>query len=282
MAQRYDVSLKSLFQREGDGLIRRVLFGSRVTELLSTEQPQIFNHRADMVARTEDGKLRHVEFQAANETAFHFRMLEYYAYLVRMHEQHVTQVVLYLGREPLRMENRFTSESIDYRFEIVSLRDYDAALLLASDDWADNALALLAKGEPAMALETLLPRLRAMQNDEQNWAAATLLLLSGILGVEQIVGERLEEVGMINVMENKVLGPIIQQKFEQGIEQGLEQGLEQGRAKGHREFLQEQLVEKFGNLPPWAARRLDTASSEALHDWAKRILRSNTLEDTLI
>ena len=40
MAQRYDVSLKSLFQREGDGIIRRLLFGGKVIEFLATEQPQ--------------------------------------------------------------------------------------------------------------------------------------------------------------------------------------------------------------------------------------------------
>ncbi len=57
MAQRYDVSLKSLFLREGDGIIRRQLFGGRITEHLSTEQPQVFNHRADMVVRTKDASL---------------------------------------------------------------------------------------------------------------------------------------------------------------------------------------------------------------------------------
>lgn len=37
MAQRYDVSLKTLFLREGDGIIRRLLFGGKVIELLATE-----------------------------------------------------------------------------------------------------------------------------------------------------------------------------------------------------------------------------------------------------
>ena len=81
MAQRYDVSLKTLFLRGGDGIIRRLLFGGRVIEFLATEQPQIFNHRADIVVRTEDASLHHVEFQAANEAGFALRMLEYYGYL---------------------------------------------------------------------------------------------------------------------------------------------------------------------------------------------------------
>ena len=150
-------------------------------EFLATEQPQIFNHRADLVVRTEDGSLHQVEFQTTNEPGFALRMLEYYSYLVRQQEQHVSQVVLYLGREPLRMESGYSSPSIDFRFDIVNLREFDAGPLLASSDWADNALALLAKGSPEQALEAVLPRLRAMRGEEQNWATGTFLMLSGIL-----------------------------------------------------------------------------------------------------
>ena len=134
MAQRYDVSLKSLFLREGDGIIRRLLFGGKVVEFLATEQPQIFNRRADLVVRTEDGLLHHVELQAFNEFGFELRMLEYYVYLVRAYKQHVAQTVLYLGKEPLRLEHAYMSPSIDFRFKIVNLREYDAGPLLASED----------------------------------------------------------------------------------------------------------------------------------------------------
>ncbi|MFN0103942.1 MAG: DUF4351 domain-containing protein [Bryobacteraceae bacterium] len=273
MAQRYDVSLKSLFLGDGEGIIRRLLFGGKVVEFLATEQPQIFNHRADLVVRTEDGLLHHVELQAFNESGFELRMLEYYGYLVRFHKQHVAQVVLYLGREPLRLECAYTSPSIDFRFEIVNLREYEAGPLLASEDWADNLLALLAKGEPERALEVILPRLRTMKSEDQDRAAGTLILLSGILGMEEAVSDRLKEVGMIDVMENKVLGPLIRQQFEQGEQKG--------RQEGRQDLLQEQLTEKFGSLPVWVLERLQSASTEDLHTWAKRILGSTTLEDTL-
>ncbi len=277
MAQRYDVSLKTLFLREGEGIIRKLLFGGKVVEFLATEQPQIFNHRADLVVRTARSLLFHVEFQAYNETDFVLRMMEYYVYLVRVYKQHVFQRVLYLGREPLRMEQSFTSPSMNYRFEIVNLRELDSEVLLASEDWADNALALLAKGEPEKVLEVILPRLRAMNSEDQDWAAGTLLQLSGILGIEETVNDRLKEVGMINLMENKVLGPLIRQQFEQGEQKGRSEGRQEGR----QDLLLEQLTEKFGPLPVWAMKRLEAASSEDLHTWAKRILSGTTLEETL-
>ena len=99
MAQRYDVSLKVLFLSEGDGIIRRLLFGGgRITEFLTTEQPLISNRRADLLVRTDDRRLHQVEFEASNKAGFALRMLEYYIYLVRTYGEHVAQVVLYLGR----------------------------------------------------------------------------------------------------------------------------------------------------------------------------------------
>ena len=277
MAQRYDVSLKALFLREGDGIIRRLLFGGKVTEHLATEQPQVFNHRADMVVRTEDGSLHQVEFQISNEARFAVRMLEYYAYLLRVHKQHIVQTVLYLGREPLRLERTLKSPSMDFRFEIINLREYDAEPLLASPDWADNALALLAGGDSRKALDVALSRLRAMNSEDQAWASGTLLLLSGILGIEETVDARLKEVGMINVMENKVLGPLILKRCEEAEQVGRSQGIQQGRL----DLLREQLTEKFGSLPLWATQRLEAASADDLHTWAKRVLHGTTLEDTI-
>lgn len=285
MAHRFDVSLKALFLREGDGIIRRKIFGGRVTEHLATEQPQVLNHRADMVVRTSDNSLHHVEFQVTNEPGFGLRMFEYYAYLVCAHKQHVVQTVLYLGQEPLRLETGYASPSMDFRFAIINLRELDAEPLLASDDWADIALALLARGDKEKALAAAVSRLGRMQREDRAWASGTLLLLSGILKMEDTVNERMKEAGMIDVMENKVLAPLLLKQFElgeaKGLQQGMQRGVQQGLQQGLQGVLVEQLTEKFGALPGWAVERVHSASSEELHTWAKRVLRSTSLDETL-
>ena len=276
MAQRYDVSLKSLFLREGDGIIRRLLFGpGKITEFLPTEQPQVFNPRADLVARTEPGGIRQVEFQANNETGFAFRILEYYPYLVRKYGEPVTQIVLYIGRDPMRLENVYKSASVEFRFEIVNLREWDADRLLESHDLADNILALLAKGSPDKALEVVAPRIAALRGEDRSEAEASLVLLSGIMGMEEAVQKRLKEFGMINVMENKILGPLIEQRFEQGLSQGLSQGLNQGK----RGMLREMLVSRFRVIPPSVERRLADASLDELDSWAKRLLNASNINE---
>ena len=208
-------------------------------------------------------------------------MLGYYVYFVRAHNQHVFQTVLFVGREPLRLETGYTSPSMNFKFEIVNVRELDAGPLMASDDWADNALALLAKGDREKALDMALIRLRAMNSEDRAWASATLLVLSGILGIEETVNERMKEAGMIDLMENKVLAPLILKQIEMGEQRGRSEGMQQGMQQGMHDLLQEQLTEKFGPLPPWAAQRLHAATAEDLHAWAKRVLHGATLEDTL-
>ena len=277
MAQRIDVSLKSLFRHEGDGIIRRLLFGGKVTEHLATEQPLVSNRRADAVVRIEDGSLHHVELQSDNEAGFGLRMLEYYLYFVRALQQHIFQTVLFLGRDPLKLETGYTSPSMNFEFRIVNVRELDAGPLMASDDWADNALAILAKGDREKALDVAVSRLRAMNSEDRAWASATLLVLSGILGIEETVHERMKEAGMIDLMENKVLAPLILKQ----IELGEQKGLSRGRQEGMQDLLHELLTEKFGTLPAWATQRLQAATAEDLHAWAKGVLHGTTLEDTL-
>ncbi len=78
---------------------------------------------------------------------------------------------------------------------------------------------------------------------------------------------------MIDVMENKIPGP--------AILKGLEQGRQEGRHEGKKGLLHDQLSSKFGSLPDWAEKRLTSASDTDIDKWARRILVSDSLEDTL-
>ena len=96
---------------------------------------------------------------------------------------------------------------------------------------------------------------------------------------------------MIDIMENKVLGPAIQQGIEQGIEQGrregIEQGIEQGRRegieqgveKGMRQALKVLVKSRFGSLPRWASARIDKSSQQEVKDLIAGASDAPTLED---
>ena len=86
---------------------------------------------------------------------------------------------------------------------------------------------------------------------------------------------------MIDLMENKVIGPMLLQAEQRGRNVGRQEGLQEGLQAGTRGVLQELLTEKFGPLPEWAAERLRSASEEELHLWVKRVLHSASLAETL-
>lgn len=68
---------------------------------------------------------------------------------------------------------------------------------------------------------------------------------------------------------------------EEGLEEGLEKGLEKGRLQGQRETLRQLSAVKFGPLPEWAARRLETADAAALARWTQRLFIADSLESLL-
>jgi predicted transposase YdaD len=281
MAQQFDVSLKALF-RHSRGVMSRILFGGEVAEWLNIEQPDVRNLRADILARVTDGKLRHVEFQTRNDPEIGLRELDYYVGFQRLLKEHVEQIVVYAGREPLNMKPVFESPSTQHKFRIIDIRQMDGEDLLESDDWGDNALALLTKADRERVIQVVEAQLRRLEGEEQQEAARTFVLLSGILGIEEEIGRRLK-TDMIDIMENKVLGPAIQQGIEQGIEQGrregIEKGIEQGVEKGMRQALKVLVKSRFGSLPRWASARIDKSSQQEIKDLIAGASAAPTLED---
>jgi hypothetical protein len=253
MAQQYDVSLKLLFHHS-KGLLARRLFGGPVVEWVNVEQPKVTNLRVDLLARLEDGSLRHVEVQAKNDPDMGRRLAEYHLGFLRLLGQHVEQVVLYVGREPLRMSPVFETPSMRYAFRLLDMREVDGEPLVASEDWGDNLLALLTSVEQERVLQRVERQIRSLQGEEQETAARLFVIVSGIIGLEGTVVRRLN---MIDIMENKILGPAI--------------------LKGEVAMLVRLLKKRFGAVPDWVTEKLASAQEAELMEWCDRALDAQTL-----
>ena len=237
MAQDYDVSLKLLFHHSR-GLVAQRLFGGPVVEWVDIEQPKVTNIRVDLLARLADGSLRHVELQKKNEADIGRRQAEYYVGFHRL----LTPV--------------WETPSMRHKFIILDIRDFDGEPLVASEDWGDNILALLTRVDQERVLQRVQAQLRQLKGEEQETAARLLVIVSGIIGLEQAVVERLH---MIDIMENKVLGPAIRM--------------------GEAKMLKMQLEERFGPLPGETVLTIDGASQDEMLLWGKRILRAASLAE---
>jgi len=61
--------------------------------------------------------------------------------------------------------------------------------------------------------------------------------------------------------------------------EGERTGVKKGKKEGKLELLSMLLLEKFGQLPAWALKKLESADLPSLETWAKAVLRKNTLEE---
>jgi hypothetical protein len=266
MAQTFDVTFKYLFRRS-QGVLSRLLFGE-VVDWPNVELPDVRNPRADLLARTAEGHLRQVELQFQNDPAMPFRMVDYYVGIRRLYPEPLYQTVLYAGREPLRMTSFYASPTTRHEYTILNLREMDGEELLASDDWTDNEWALLTKSDPERVFHVVSAKLRTLPDEEQQKAASTFVILGGILGIEEELERRLQDE-MIDLLENKVLGPAIRQ------------GLAQGRSEALSSVLRKRLLKRFGPLPAWAEARITSATPEVLEAWSLQLDDNPSLETLL-
>jgi hypothetical protein len=259
MAQHFDVSLKLLFQRSM-GVVARTLFGGPVAEWLNVELPRVQNPRADLLARGSDGTYRHLELESRNTRQLGLRVAEYHLGLFRRLGVSVEMVVLYVGKRPLRMADEFATPSMRFHFRLLDIRQFDGEPLAASSDLGDNMLALLTGCDRERVMRRVEDRIRMLPGGEKEEAARLFVVISGLRSLETTVARRLN---MIDIMENKVLGPAVLR------------GEHQGQAK----FLSMQLKERFGGkLPDWVPTKLEEASERQLISWGKRVLTAKTLE----
>jgi len=264
LAHDYDVSLKLLFRRS-TGLVAQQLFGpGGVSEWVDVEQPKVNNPRVDLLARCADGLLRHVELETRNRPDTPRRAAEYYLGFHRLLNEDVEQVILFASRDELAMSPVFETRFMRYQFRILDIKSLDGEPLLASNDWGDNILALLTPVEQERVLCRVEQQLRRLKGEEQEDAANIFAIVSGIIGIEDAVTER---ITMIDIMENKIIGPAIRK------------GLAQGLAQGERDVVARLLTWKFGPLPGHVIEKLQNAAESDLRVWEQRLLKDNTLDE---
>lgn len=178
MGQDYDVSVKLLLRRSNGVTIRR-LVGEDIAEWLNIELPKVSNLRMDMLVRTVSGKLVHLELQSGNDKGMGLRQLEYYLGVQRMMQEHVRQIVLYLGPEPLNMPSQFQTPSLDFRWEVADIRNFDGEAMLQSGDIGDAMLALLTNVEKERVSARVMPELERLPTGTREDVATEFLVISG-------------------------------------------------------------------------------------------------------
>ena len=118
----YDTVLKRLLEKS-----HQRLTGERVVRWLPTELPKVQNLRVDLLGETADGELIQIEVQSTNQTGMGLRMLEYLVHVNRLYGRVPRQILLYVGRERLRMDSQYRWADGEARFTLIDMRRWTAS-----------------------------------------------------------------------------------------------------------------------------------------------------------
>ena len=270
--QRYDTTLKTLFQAPPQQLLR-LLVGGQAREMLTVEYPTVRMRRPDLVVRLTDGRLYHLELQSDNDAAMPWRMLEYYGLLYQRYGQQPLQHVLYVGERPMTLVAQIDHATLLFEYEAIDVRTLDGQPLLHSTVLEDNILALLCRGGATRAtVQYILARIANLSGTAQTEALTTLLILAGLRHLQPLVREETQQMAIILDIENN---PFLRDIFEEGRQEGHQEG----QIEGERALIRQQLARRFGVLPAWAEQHIAAADTTTLEQWGLRLLDATSLEE---
>ncbi len=294
--QQFDITLKSLV-KDSTGIFLQLLTGSRIRSWLNVELPQVRNRRVDQLGETDLGDLVHIELQSANDSQMALRMARYFLTIYEQRGRAPRQIVLYVGQPALSMPDFLALPDFNYRYQIIDVRTLDGDLLLASLNINDNILSILAQlRDSRSAVRQIVSRIATLEEAERQVALTQLMILAGLRSLEQAVTEEVHTMpATINLLENKILGPMILKELEKGMEKGIqegrEKGIQEGREKGIQEGMQQgmqqgrvsvlcrQLEKRFGTLPQTTHDRLAKLSSDELDELSLKVLDAQNIDE---
>ena len=291
--QDYDITLKVLISGAAEETLRLLGAPGPVRRWLNVELPRVQNQRVDLLAEIVSGQLLHIELQGTNVADMPQRMLEYGAGIWRLQGIFPQQILLYVGNDRLRMPGGFQSGGIDFRYQVVDIRDLDGEALLESDKTSDNILALLTGIKDSMlAIRRIMGKIARLGPGKREDSLRKLLILCGLRGLERLYEREHKNMPVdLDIMDHKILGPAIRKGIAEGVEQGMAKGLEKGIARGMekgmekgmeaeaRQFLRQLVERRFGALPPWAEKRLGEASREEAEELGLKFVDAKSLEE---
>lgn len=151
-ANQYDKIIKENLEMTLPVIVREVL-GLNIIQ--SEELPDDIQHtkerKPDALKKVTDSKgntyVLHIEFQVKSERDIVFRMIEYYAMLMRKYRIPVRQYVIYLGDKRPKMPIVLETERLTFSYDLIPLYNASYKLFLKSDNPEVKMLGILGNFE---------------------------------------------------------------------------------------------------------------------------------------
>ncbi len=268
----YDIALKNVIRRLS-GRVLESLTGFAIERWHNVELPEVRSLRADIIGETSDGRIVHLELQSSNDADMALRMAEYALAIYRALRQFPEQIVLYVGREPLRMPGNLTGSALSFRCRMVDMREWDGDALLDSANVEDNVIAVLTRLSNARAaVRRILHRISESPSAERVTALRELTILAGLRNLGDVIIKETTTMPILDdIMDHDFLGPAFRRERREGRLEG--------RLEGEQAVIVRQVEKRFGPLPATARQRIEHMAVDELEETALRLLDARGLED---
>ena len=148
-----------------------------------------------MVSDTEGNVyILHVEFQSHNDRNMVYRIGEYHGMIQRQYKLPIRHFVVFLGDEPMNMQQQLPGKQVYHGFESINLYDIPWQKLIDSEVPAEIILAILGDFQgttPQEVIKQIYQKLRksSLVEDELKKYLQQLNILSGLRKLNKVITE---------------------------------------------------------------------------------------------
>lgn len=229
MAQDYDKIFKENIEEIALPLAKKLLgINPEKLEEIPDDLQRTIERRPDFLKKvvhkdsTKDYIL-HIEFQVVDEPKMMYRMLEYYAMLLRNYEVKLKQVVFYIGKGKSKRSTSISQDDLDFKFGLVNIQEISYKEFVNSTKPEEVILAILAdfgKDDSITVIDTILSKIKSITkpNLQQQKCVKQLEILSILRNLQTQIINRLEAMALTYNIEDDV-------RFQQGEEKGEKKGM---------------------------------------------------------
>jgi hypothetical protein len=203
MAQQYDKILKENLEKVVLQLIRKTTDVEPLTgELLYPELNYTIEREADFLEKitTRDNQtlIFHIEFQTTNEKAMADRMFVYAGLIYQIYRLPVRQIVFYIGKEPMRMNNTLQMPTYKYNYELIDLQQISYRQFIESSIPEEVLLSILCgfgEEKEEAVIEEIFIKLRMLQGSGRSFSKSVrqLTVLSLLRDLQPLIIEYIDK-----------------------------------------------------------------------------------------
>ena len=236
---KFDTIFKEILFNSGKSLFE-ILFGLKIErfEPLPFDLPKIEQKITDFIAKisvSKQEKVLHFEFQTYNDSDLPFRMLRYKSEIMRTYRLQVIQIVIYIGKENLNMQDSVCEKDdrglsrLDYKFTIIDLSSEEPDIFIRSDIPELLVLSILCRIEEASKTEVMrkvLGKLKELAPKKKfDYYIAIVETLCEIRDLREIFDKEVRNMGLeIDYKESFI--------YKEGKIEGIKEGLYDAIAVG--------------------------------------------------